>query len=64
MAWKPVLPWRYLVLLAIGLAVLFALVARYGRTAPVLLGWLAGWLIVSRSVDFLLRRRRRRAPPD
>ena len=59
MRWKLVLPWRYLAMLAIGLAVLFALVARYGRSAPVLFGWLVGWLFVSRGVDFLMRRRRR-----
>jgi hypothetical protein len=54
---KLVLPWRYLVMLAVGLAVLFALVSRYGRSAPVLIGWLVAWLIISRGVDFLMRRR-------
>lgn len=56
---KIVLPWRYLAMLAVGLLVLWLLVARYGRTAPVLLGWLAAWLAISRGVDFALRRRRR-----
>jgi hypothetical protein len=60
MRWKLVLPWRYLAMLAAGLIVLGFLVARYGRTAPVLFGWLAGWLALSRGVDFLLGRRRRR----
>jgi hypothetical protein len=60
MNWKLVLPWRYLVLLAIGLAVLAGLIARYGRTDKVLIGWVIGWLVVSRGVDFVLRRRRRR----
>ena len=58
--WKLVLPWRYLAMLAVGLAVLWALVARFGRTAPVLFGWLIGWLFISRGVEFLLARRRKR----
>ena len=57
---KIVLPWRYLVMLAAGLAVLWLLLARFGRTDVVLIGWLIGWLFVSRGVDFLWRRRRRR----
>ena len=64
MRWKLVLPWRYLAMLAVGLAVLWALVARFGRTAPVLFGWLIGWLVISRGVDFAVRRRRRRARFD
>jgi hypothetical protein len=59
MPWKLVLPWRYLVLLAVGVAVLVALVAHYGPSPPILIGWLVGWLAVSRTVDFLTRRRRR-----
>jgi hypothetical protein len=59
MRWRLVLPWRYLAMLAVGLAVLWALVARYGRTATVLFGWLIGWLVVSRAVEFVLRRRRK-----
>jgi hypothetical protein len=58
--WKLVLPWRYVALLVVGLAVLWALLARYGRSAPVLFGWLIGWLAVSRGVEFLARRRRKR----
>ena len=57
---KIVLPWRYLVMLVVGLAVLWALMARFGRTDVVLIGWLIGWLFVSRGVDFLMRRKRRR----
>jgi len=60
MPWKLVLPWRYLILLAIGLAVLWALMAVYGRNVVVLGGWLAGWLIVSRTVDFFYWRGRKR----
>jgi len=54
-----VLPWHYVIMVVIGLAVLWLLLARYGRKAPVLIGWLIVWLFVSRGVDFLLRRRRR-----
>ncbi|MDB5446618.1 MAG: hypothetical protein JWQ97_1935 [Phenylobacterium sp.] len=57
---KLVLPWRYLAMLAVGLAVLWALMARYGPSARVLIGWLVAWLFVSRGVDFLVRRRRKR----
>ena len=57
---KIVLPWRYLALLAGGLLVLWLLVARFGRTAPVLFGWLVGWLVVSRAVEWFVRRRRNR----
>ena len=64
MKWKLVLPWRYLVMLAVGLVVLWALVARYGRTAPVLFGWLIGWLLISRGVEFVLARRRKRVRFD
>jgi hypothetical protein len=56
---KIVLPWRYVVMLLVGLAVLSALMARFGRTDVVLIGWLVGWLLVSRGVDFLIRRRKR-----
>ncbi len=56
---KIVLPWRYLALLAVGLVVLWLLVARFGRSAPVLFGWLVGWLVISRGVEWWARRRRR-----
>jgi hypothetical protein len=62
--WKLVLPWRYVALLAVGLVVLWVLVSRFGRTAPVLFGWLVGWLVVSRVVEFVVRRRRRRTRID
>jgi hypothetical protein len=54
-------PWRYIVMLAVGLAVLVALLARFGRSAPILIGWLIAWLFISRGVEFLIRQRRR--PP-
>ena len=55
-----ILPWRYMIMLAVGLAVLWLLLWRFGRTDAVLIGWLISWLFVSRGVDFLARRRRRR----
>jgi hypothetical protein len=61
---KIVLPWRYLAMLAVGLAILWVLMARYGRSAPLLIGWLICWLFVSRGVDFLMRRRRKRLRDD
>ena len=58
MRWKLVLPWRYLVMLALGLIVLWLLLWRFGRTDTVLIGWLVGWLVLSRGVDYLMRRKR------
>jgi hypothetical protein len=58
--WKLVLPWRYVVMLALGLIVLWLLLWRFGRTDVVLIGWLLGWLALSRGVDYLVRRRRMR----
>jgi hypothetical protein len=56
---KIVLPWRYPVMLVVGLAALWLLIWRFGRTDVVLIGWLIGWLFVSRGLDFLLRKKRR-----
>jgi fatty acid desaturase len=61
---KIVLPWRYLVMLVVGLAALWLLIWRFGRTDVVLIGWLITWLFVSRGVDFLMRRKRRRRFED
>lgn len=61
---KILLPWRYLALLAVGLVVLWLLIARFGRTAPVLFGWLVGWLVISRGVEMLVRRRSRARPRE
>jgi hypothetical protein len=58
--WKLILPWRYIIMLVVGLAVLWVLLWRFGRTDTVLIGWLITWLVVSRGVDFLIRRRRKR----
>lgn len=49
-----VLPWHYVIMVVIGLGVLWLLLARYGRSVPVLIGWLIGWLVISRGVTFLL----------
>jgi len=57
--WKLVLPWRYLVMLAGGLAVLWLLIWRFGRTDWVLIGWVLGWLAISRGVEFIIRRNRK-----
>lgn len=54
------LPVHYLVLVLVGLAVLFGLLAAFGRTDKVLIGWLVGFLVVSRAVDLVYRRRRKR----
>jgi len=56
--WKLVLPWRYLLMLALGLIVLWLLLWSFGRTDTVLIGWLVGWLVLSRGVDYLMRRKR------
>jgi hypothetical protein len=47
-------------MLLVGLAVLWGLIAVFGRTDVVLIGWLIGWLGISRGVDFLIRRNQRR----
>jgi len=57
--WKLVLPWRYLVMLAVGLAVLWLLIWRFGRTDWVLIGWVLAWLAISRGVEFIIRRNRK-----
>lgn len=61
---KIVLPWHYIIMLGVGLVVLFGLLARFGRSDAVLIGWLVAWLFLSRGVDFLVRRRRRRVRFD
>jgi len=61
---KIILPWHYLIMLAVGLATLWLLLWRFGRSAPVLIGWLVVWLFVSRGVDFVMRRRRKRVRFD
>jgi hypothetical protein len=58
---KVVVPWHYLVMLVLGVAVLALLLWRFGRTDKVLIGWLIGWLVLSRLVDTVYRRRRRLA---
>ena len=61
---KIVLPWHYIIMLGLGLAALWLLLWRFGRSDAVLIGWLITWLAVSRGVDFLVRRRRKRVRFD
>jgi hypothetical protein len=61
---KIILPWHYIIMLGVGLAALWLLLWRFGRSAPVLIGWLVAWLFVSRGVDFVMRRRRKRVRFD
>ncbi len=62
MAGKPyslrlALPRHYLITLAVALVILWGLVEVWGRTETVLIGWLAGFLVASRVVGWLVRRR-------
>ena len=52
------LPIPWLITLAVALVVLAVLIHLYGRGPTVLFGWLIGWLIASRIVNYLVSRRR------
>lgn len=56
--WRLALPLPWLATLAVGLVVLAVLVHVYGRGPEVMFGWLIGWLIVSRIVNYVVSRRR------
>jgi Flp pilus assembly protein TadB len=56
-------PIHYLVLVLVGVAVLIGLLQVFGRTDRVLIGWLVGFLVVSRLVDLVYRRRRKQRQP-
>lgn len=56
--WRLALPIPWLVTLAVGLVVLAGLVHFYGRGPEVMFGWLIGWLIVSRVVNYVVGRRK------
>jgi len=60
------LPRHYLITLVVALVILWALVALFGRTDVVLIGWVVGFLIATRVVRwFALRRRpKREGPPE
>ncbi|WP_430421881.1 hypothetical protein [Phenylobacterium sp.] len=61
--WRLALPIPWLVTLAAGLVVLAGLVHVYGRGPEVMFGWLIGWLIVSRVVNYLAGRRKPKRSP-
>ena len=56
--WRLALPIPWLITLAVALVVLLVLVQLYGRGPPVMFGWLIGWLIASRIVNYVVSRRR------
>jgi len=56
--WRLALPIPWLVTLAVALVVLGVLIYRYGRGPTVLFGWLIGWLVASRIVNWAVSRRR------
>ncbi len=58
--WRLALPIPWLATLAAGLVVLALLMHLYGRGPEVMFGWLVGWLIVSRIVNWIVSRRRPR----
>jgi Flp pilus assembly protein TadB len=58
------LPLHYLATLAVALLVLWGLVAAYGRTQWVLIGWVIGFLIASRVVRWVVNRRRPKREPE
>lgn len=62
--WRLALPIPWLVTLAVALVVLAVLIHFYGRGPYVMFGWLIGWLLVSRIVNWVVRRRKSgREPP-
>jgi hypothetical protein len=58
--WRLALPIPWLVTLAVALVVLVVLMRLYGRGPEVMFGWLIGWLIASRVVNWAVTRRRPR----
>ena len=56
------LPLHYVATLAVALLVLWGLVAVYGRTQWVLVGWAIAFLVASRVVRWVVNRRRKRDP--
>lgn len=58
--WRLALPIPWLATLAVALVVLAGLIHFYGRGPTVMFGWLIGWLVVSRIVDWTVSRRRRK----
>lgn len=62
--WRLALPIPWLVTLAVALVVLLVLVHFYGRGPTVMFGWLIGWLLVSRIVNYVVSRRRPKRSDD
>jgi len=58
--WRLALPIPWLVTLGVALVVLMVLIRLYGRGPEVMFGWLIGWLIASRIVNWAVSRRRPR----
>ncbi len=55
--WRLALPIPWLTTLAVALVVLLVLVHFYGRGPTVMFGWLIGWLLISRIVNYVVSRR-------
>ena len=58
--WRLALPIPWLVTLVAALAVLAVLIHFFGRGPVVMFGWLAGWLIASRIVNYVVARRKQK----
>ncbi len=56
--WHLALPIPWLITLAVAVVVLLVLVHFYGRGPTVMFGWLIGWLVASRLVNYVVSRRR------
>lgn len=56
--WRLALPIPWLATLAVALVVLLVLIQIYGRGPTVMFGWLIGWLVASRIVNYVVSRRR------
>jgi len=62
--WRLALPIPWLATLAVGLVVLGVLIHLYGRGPQVMFGWLIGWLLVSRVVNWVVGRRKLKRDPE
>jgi hypothetical protein len=62
--WRLALPIPWLATLAVALVVLGVLIHVYGRGPTVMFGWLIGWLLASRMVNYVVSRRRPKRSDD
>jgi hypothetical protein len=62
--WRLALPIPWIATLAVALVVLLLLIHFYGRTPTVMFGWLIGWLLASRAVNYIVSRRRPKRDRD